>query len=220
MRSRGTITRWDDERGFGFIARPDSNQHVFLHVTALPSGARRPEAGDSVTFDLVRGEEGKPRAENVRLAGRRGRARRPARRERRGNVGVAVALLLLSGVVIATLFQRLPTLLPGWYVAISLLTFLVYGLDKSAARRGHWRTPESSLHALSLLGGWPGALAAQRLLRHKSSKRSFQSVFWFTVAVNMAALGYLGLSGDDAAVLETVENFFEGVFRQSGQLRW
>jgi uncharacterized membrane protein YsdA (DUF1294 family) len=46
---------------------------------------------------------------------------------------------------------------------------------------------ESSLQVMSLLGGWPGAILAQQLLRHKTRKRGFVSVFWSAVAVNMIA---------------------------------
>ena len=44
---------------------------------------------------------------------------------------------------------------------------------------------------MALLGGWPGAIFAQRVFRHKSSKPSFQSVFWITVVLNCVALGAL-----------------------------
>lgn len=81
--------------------------------------------------------------------------------------------------------------LPAVYLAASMLAFLAYALDKSAARNRRWRIPERHLHLLSLLGGWPGAWAAQQLLRHKTSKRAFQRVFWTTVLVNCAALSYL-----------------------------
>ncbi|HET7775170.1 MAG TPA: DUF1294 domain-containing protein, partial [Azospira sp.] len=79
----------------------------------------------------------------------------------------------------------------GYYAALSLLTLAVYARDKAAARRQAWRTPESTLHGLALLGGWPGALLAQGWLRHKSRKASFRAVFWLTVALNCAALGWL-----------------------------
>lgn len=68
----------------------------------------------------------------------------------------------------------------------SLLTFFAYAIDKSAARQHRRRIPEKTLHMLGLLGGWPGALLAQQLLRHKSRKTRFQTVFWLTVAVNCA----------------------------------
>jgi len=45
-----------------------------------------------------------------------------------------------------------------------------------------------NLHFLALCGGWPGALAAQHLLRHKNRKQAFQVVFWGTVALNIGAL--------------------------------
>lgn len=78
------------------------------------------------------------------------------------------------------------------YLSLGIITFAVYAWDKAAARRGAWRVPEATLHVLAVLGGWPGALAAQRALRHKTRKQPFRTVFWITVALNCAALA-LGL---------------------------
>ena len=77
------------------------------------------------------------------------------------------------------------------YVGLSVITFVAYAIDKSAARRRGPRTPERTLHLLSLAGGWPGALLAQRWLRHKSAKTSFRRVFWVTVAVNVLCFAML-----------------------------
>jgi len=74
------------------------------------------------------------------------------------------------------------------YVVASIAAFVAYARDKSAARAGARRTPEASLHLLAIVGGWPGALVAQRVLHHKSRKVSFQLVFWATVLANCAAL--------------------------------
>ena len=60
-----------------------------------------------------------------------------------------------------------------------------------AARKGAWRTPESTLHLLELLCGWPGAWLAQRTIRHKSVKTSFRIVFFMMVALNVAGVGYV-----------------------------
>ncbi len=79
----------------------------------------------------------------------------------------------------------------GWYLIISLLAFIVYAKDKAAAKKGSWRIPESTLHLLSLLGGWSGALIAQQTLRHKSKKESFRFVFWTTVLLNCGAFALL-----------------------------
>ena len=81
------------------------------------------------------------------------------------------------------------------YLIASITTFLVYAQDKSAAKHNRWRTKESTLHSLALTGGWPGALLAQKILRHKSSKAAFQRVFWVTVVVNVGAVGLLVNTG-------------------------
>lgn len=97
------------------------------------------------------------------------------------------SLVLLMGY----LLEHPPARLPWVYLGLSLLTFLVYAADKSAARQGARRIPESTLHLLSLCGGWPGALVAQQLLRHKSSKQPFRAVFWVTVVLNVLAFIWL-----------------------------
>ena len=96
--------------------------------------------------------------------------------------------ILVGGVVLA---GRLSPAVLVLYLGASAIAFVAYALDKSAARKGRWRTPESTLHLLALVGGWPGALLAQKLLRHKSSKVEFQRVYWATVVLNCVALGWL-----------------------------
>lgn len=89
-----------------------------------------------------------------------------------------------------------PTLLLIFvYSVASLATFAVYAFDKSAARSGRWRTRERTLHALALVGGWPGALLAQKVLRHKSRKPSFQIMFWLTTVLNCGALVWYASAG-------------------------
>src|SRR3569833_2865972 len=57
--------------------------------------------------------------------------------------------------------------------------------------RGRRRVPENTLHALNLLGGWPGAIAARQLLRHKLRKPAFRRLFWLTAILHCALLGCL-----------------------------
>lgn len=75
----------------------------------------------------------------------------------------------------------------------SFVTFIVYGIDKSSAKRNTWRVSETTLHFLSLLGGWPGALLGQKAFRHKTKKRGFRLVFWLTVMVNMIVISLIFL---------------------------
>ena len=74
------------------------------------------------------------------------------------------------------------------YLAASAASIVVYAFDKSAAKHGRWRASETTLHLLAVIGGWPGALVAQRLFRHKSRKPSFQAAFLLTVVLNCALL--------------------------------
>lgn len=74
------------------------------------------------------------------------------------------------------------------YAVMSLVTFVAYAVDKFKAERAMWRTPEKTLHVLELCCGWPGAMLAHRLLRHKSYKPSFRKVFWLMVFLNVAVM--------------------------------
>lgn len=88
----------------------------------------------------------------------------------------------------------------GGYLLASGVTFGLYAIDKSAARNGQWRLRESTLHTVALLGGWPGALLAQRILHHKSRKLPFQIVFWLTVLLNSGVVVWLLASSGGAAL--------------------
>lgn len=79
-------------------------------------------------------------------------------------------------------------LLPALYLLLSLLSFVLYGMDKHAARRSARRVPEMRLHMLALLGGWPGAWLGQRVFRHKTAKSTFQHRFRLSVFGNACLL--------------------------------
>ena len=101
-------------------------------------------------------------------------------------VGLFVVFLAAS-VFLGTL----PFAVVGFYLAASAVTFVAYAMDKSAASRDAWRTRESTLHLLDVIGGWPGAIVAQEVFRHKTQKQSFRTIFWLTVVLNCAALAWL-----------------------------
>jgi uncharacterized membrane protein YsdA (DUF1294 family) len=105
-------------------------------------------------------------------------------------------LLSLAATFLATLsFAAFCQLVSQWigvgYFPGSVVTFAVYAWDKHRAQNGEWRVAENTLHFLDLLGGWPGALVAQRLFRHKTRKLSFQIVFWLIVTIHFAIWGWL-----------------------------
>lgn len=190
MRQRGRLVSWKDDRGFGFIKPDVGGDQLFVHIRALPNRRRPPTLGVEVSYRVSHDGQGRARAEDIKWV----------------KVGVdfgpAGKAQLVSGIFLAVVaslavLNKLPFLVFWLYVGLSLLTYGAYWWDKAAASKAAQRTPESTLHLLSLIGGWPGALMAQQRLRHKSVKQPFRAVFWLTVALNIAALGYL-LSDSDA----------------------
>jgi uncharacterized membrane protein YsdA (DUF1294 family)/cold shock CspA family protein len=183
VRIRGTITKWN-EKGFGFITPADGGKQVFVHARAFSGTNQRPAAGMKVTYEVAHDPEGRLSAENAAIAGIR---LMPGPASRAFIVGV----VFLSLVGYAATRGSLPGFLFWLFLGTSVLAFGLYKLDKSAARSEGQRTPENTLHIVALLGGWPGALYAQQLFRHKSRKTSFQVVFWLTVMANAGLLIYL-----------------------------
>ena len=72
-----------------------------------------------------------------------------------------------------------------WVLVMSLVAMVTYGVDKRHARNGKRRVPEKTLHWMALLGGWPGALAGQRVFRHKTQKTRFRIVFWLVTVLHV-----------------------------------
>ena len=202
MRFEGRLKSWNAERGFGFIEPTAGGQEIFIHVSAIPTDFRPPRIGQEFSFEVELNREGRKRAANVGVpfAAKPRRAvvpeRAPPRRHERPaewNVlsATAIPAFLVIYAVVAVKWH-----VPAWvalvYLAMSLVSLLAYAFDKSAAVAGRWRSSERSLLLLGLLGGWPGGLIAQQLLRHKSNKASFRAAFWGTVIVNVGVfVGYL-----------------------------
>jgi uncharacterized membrane protein YsdA (DUF1294 family)/cold shock CspA family protein len=191
VRHKGKITNWNAERGFGFVTPAAGGERVFLHISAISDRRPPPAEGDMVSYDLRFDEKKRPRAANVRRSVTIRPRSQAANASTSSSVPLVVASLFVLFLIAATLAGRLPLAVIAAYGVVSVLTFLVYWFDKSAARHGQWRTKESSLLLLGLAGGWPGAVVAQRVLRHKSRKQSFQVPFWGTVVMNSVALGWL-----------------------------
>lgn len=189
MRFTGTLKTWNDERGFGFLQPAQGGQEIFVHIKAFPAGTGRPSVGQVLTFEVETGPDGKKKARTVQYPASRKQSPRPrVESPASWTLPRILAIPAFAGIYASVVWRwgvSPPVLLA--YIALSLVAFLVYAFDKSAAVSGRWRTAEQSLHLLSLAGGWPGALLAQQLLRHKTSKRRFVHVFWLTVLVNVGA---------------------------------
>jgi len=197
----GKVADWRDDRGYGFVVpveRGDGPERLFFHIDDYTQAGRRPERGELVRYVASRQTDGRWRAQAVirtTPASARGRA------DRRGLSGGArktggagtIAFLILLGIWLGLLLPAASSgALPGWalpaLLALNLLTWALYALDKRAAQAGRWRTPEAHLHLCELLGGWPAAWLAQRQLRHKSAKRAYRAIYWSLAVLHVAAL--------------------------------
>jgi uncharacterized membrane protein YsdA (DUF1294 family)/cold shock CspA family protein len=188
MRTQGKITAWKGDKGYGFITPSSGAKQVFVHINAFADRNSRPQIKQIVTFTLSTDKQGRPCAVRVTRAGESlpGEIKRNDK-----SLYVLGAVFFLVAVVLAVAIGGIPFPVLLLYLAASALTFIVYAMDKSAARSGAWRTQESTLHGLSLIGGWPGALIAQQVLRHKSKKEDFRFVFWLTVVINVGVFLWL-----------------------------
>ena len=189
-RRTGVLAEWNDQRGFGFIE--EEGRRTFVHVSAFDLRDGRPRAGADVRYSMSASADGRARAVQASLVPPAGSRPRPVRRSEpgRGRPKVAplvLAALFLVGLMLAVLLLDLPLLLPLAYLVMSLATYGLYAADKRAAMAGTWRTAESTLQLAALFCGWPGAVLAQQVLRHKNSKAQFQAVFWASVVMNVVA---------------------------------
>ena len=200
MRIKGKITSWNDNKGFGFITPFKGGKQLFVHIKAFNHRNSRPVIGDIVTYAISSDKQGRPCAINATLAGENFA---PPRNKKAGSLHIFISAAFLLIVLLSVLLTKLPAIIFAFYLIASLITYVVYAIDKKAAQKGNWRTQESTLHTLAIIGGWPGALIAQQTLRHKSKKESFRAVFWVTVFVNFGAFLWL-FTPTGSSVLKTI----------------
>lgn len=201
MKLQGKVLNWNDDKGYGFVEPNGGGERAFVHVKAFQPGSRRPINGDVIVYELVY-DNNRYKAENIKFSANVNTAikntlhpsrTRNVKNKTKNDSGFysGCIVLFFLGLGGAVLTGQLSAIIIGLYFLFSFITFALYAIDKSAAQKGLWRKPESTLHFFSLIGGWPGAYCAQRLLRHKSSKEKFKRVFGITVLLNVCGLIWL-----------------------------
>jgi uncharacterized membrane protein YsdA (DUF1294 family)/cold shock CspA family protein len=190
VRYQGKITDWKDDKGFGFVTPNGGGPRVFVHIKSFSNRQSRPIGNELVTYELTSDARGRPQGVDIAFVGDRPTS--PPRTALGPEVGALIfAATFLALVVGMVAMDKLPLMVLIAYFVASCVAYLAYVFDKAASLKGQWRTPESTLHLFSLVGGWPGAMLAQQTLRHKTQKLSFQVTYWVTVVLNCAALGWL-----------------------------
>jgi uncharacterized membrane protein YsdA (DUF1294 family)/cold shock CspA family protein len=192
---RGQLTKWKDDRGFGFIQPADGSPEVFLHISELKDASRRPIIGDTIYYHVAE-QDGKVRASNAFILGARLKPvlqsspssnRATVQAEPLYSFPVLETVLLSVLPIVGAIHFLLKTGNPFpliLYGVMGLASFALYADDKSRAKQGAWRTPEKTLILCDLAGGWIGGFIAQRRLNHKVSKSSYQGAFWLVVAMH------------------------------------
>ena len=161
---------------------------MFVHISSFTNRSQRPIGNELVTYKLKIDEHGRPQAQEVQFVV--DRAWEPA-----VNIVPLLRSSLISAVFIVsvaslTVVDRLPNAVLVLYLLASATTFFAYAWDKLSAQSNAWRTSEGTLHLLGLVGGWPGALVARHVFRHKSKKQSFIEMFWVIVVLNCGGLAW------------------------------
>lgn len=104
MRIEGTLKKWNDERGFGFILPKHGGQEVFVHISSFPRDGRRPVVDERLFFEVALGRDGKKQAIKLARPERATAFGRPSPTDhqhatrRGGLLGGAVMLALLAAL--------------------------------------------------------------------------------------------------------------------------
>lgn len=188
MRKKGKIKTWNIEKAYGFITPLANGRDIFIHQKDFANRERAPKVGDLVTYTVAQDQQGRACAVDALYSGEK-RVEKP--KQTRGDLTIVGIIAFGLIAAASAMLGKTPFWLPGIYLGMSCLTFLIYWSDKSAAKKDQWRTPESTLHTLALAGGWPGAALAQQKLRHKSKKQEFRFIYWLTVLLNIGFFVWL-----------------------------
>ncbi|MBW8183500.1 DUF1294 domain-containing protein [Shewanella nanhaiensis] len=191
MKFKGKLVQWDDVKGFGFIQPLGQQTQVFVHIKSFKHQPRRPQLQDIITFTLTKDNQGRETAHQAKIINAKAKTHLSKKTPSQGKFSFLLILCLIASLAMALYHDLLPSYFPLIYLLMSTITFIAYGLDKSAARKGRWRTKESTLQLMALLGGWPGALLAQQYLRHKSQKLSFRMILICMIIINICVFVWL-----------------------------
>ena len=214
-REKGILEDWHDARGFGFIRRPGGAK-LYVHMKSIGKSTERPKPGDTLSYEIGEGANGRAAALNVRIVGspapapqetasqsgapasapapvapQKSREPKPGLRQISMRTAAAATIIVLLGNNI--MLGRFPVWVGLLYVIGGIASWLFYQADKRAAEKRQWRAPERRLHLADLAFGIVGGLLAQHVLRHKTYKPGFVMITALITALHVLTLGLVML---------------------------
>ena len=97
MRTHGTLSQWNDDRGFGFVLPAQGTEEIFIHISAFAKGSGRPERHDLISFEIGTDQQGRKRALQARRPGEQVTRRKPQPNERSPFLAIsAIAIVLIA----------------------------------------------------------------------------------------------------------------------------
>jgi len=175
----GIVVKFDEERGFGFIRTEELPKDVFVHIQEVRDRQTLSQ-GQKVRFDTKQTPKGLSAVDVI-----------PGMKQTSPFLLYGIAAVIMTMVATIFLFKMDWHIIIAYIVSVNLTTFLFYGYDKMIAGGSLLRVPEWILQSLSLGGGSPAGLIAQKVFRHKTIKRSFQLVYWSIVVIQVIVLVWL-----------------------------
>lgn len=173
----GFVVKFDEKRGFGFIRSKELPQDVFVHVRNIPDQESL-SVGQQVQFKTQQSEKGLVAVDIV-----------PGKKRTSPYYlyGISAFIVTIATTIFLFSWAHLHIII-AYLLSINLSTFLFYGYDKMIAGSSILRVPEWILHSLSIAGGSPTGLIAQKVFRHKTIKGSFQFVYWTIVVIQVVII--------------------------------
>ena len=180
---KGSVVNWNESKGFGFIKPEGKQKEIFAHISDFKSRFPNNIIGEEVTFDASKDDKGRLFATNIKTI-----------KEKNNSSFLSLAfipaIIFIAAIGFPIYKKEYPIEVAYWISILSCITVFYYARDKAKAQSNSWRISEDKLHLFSVLGGWPGAIFAQQMFRHKTAKKSFQRVFWATVLVNCIVVAW------------------------------
>ncbi|RKZ91683.1 MAG: hypothetical protein DRR19_06485 [Candidatus Parabeggiatoa sp. nov. 1] len=172
----GIVVKFDEKRGFGFIRSKTLPEDVFVHIRDIRD-QQHLSVGQTVRFESKQTDKGLSAVEVI-----------PGKKRISPFWLYGIAAVILTVAPTIFLFDIGWNIIVAYIASVNLSTFLFYGYDKMIAGSSLLRVPEWVLHSLSICGGSPAGLIAQKIFRHKTIKKSFQLVYWAIVIIQAIIL--------------------------------